>query len=223
MQANVESFMEQRLQTGTFWSAMVELGSTHPFLCKRVASLREFQQPGSMPPIGRNPFAYLFAPFTSVGGAAGGLGGLLGIVFVIGIIAAIAIPSLLRARVAANEAAAVGDAQAMIGAQEAFRSASGSYGSVACLQTPSSCIPNYRADGPVFLNGPIAQTVSHGYHQELIYFDSESFAWIARPELPGQTGIRVFCADARGVVCAAPSVEEAYAGSACHPACQILR
>src|SRR6266540_1950896 len=45
---------------------------------------------------------------------------LLIVVAIIGIIAAIAIPSLLRARVSANEAAAIGDTRTVISAEAAY-------------------------------------------------------------------------------------------------------
>jgi prepilin-type N-terminal cleavage/methylation domain-containing protein len=50
---------------------------------------------------------------------------LLIVVAIIGIIAAIAIPSLLRARVSANESAAIGDIRTVISSQAAYHSASG--------------------------------------------------------------------------------------------------
>src|SRR4029079_9831614 len=71
------------------------------------------------------------------------------------IVAAIAIPSLLRARVSANEAAAIGDTRTVISAEAAYHaSASGFYGSITCLNIPSSCLPAYT--GPTFLDGVIA-------------------------------------------------------------------
>ena len=54
---------------------------------------------------------------------------LLIVVAIIGIIAAIAIPSLLRARVSANEAGAIGDSRTVVSGEAAFQSAnSGFYG-----------------------------------------------------------------------------------------------
>ena len=80
---------------------------------------------------------------------------LLIVVAIIGIIAAIAIPSLLRARVSANEAAAIGDTRTVISAEAAYHAtASGFYGSISCLATPSSCLPAYS--GPTFLDQVIA-------------------------------------------------------------------
>ena len=75
---------------------------------------------------------------------------LLIVVAIIGIIAAIAIPSLLRARVSANESATLGDIRTLISAQAAYQSAnSGFYdGNLSCLTEPSNgaCIPSYPID-----------------------------------------------------------------------------
>jgi type IV pilus assembly protein PilA len=68
---------------------------------------------------------------------------LLIVVAIIGIVAAIAIPSLLRARVSANEAAVIGDTRTVISAEAAYHAAnSGYYGSIT-LSAPSNCISNY--------------------------------------------------------------------------------
>ena len=76
---------------------------------------------------------------------------LLIVVAIIGIIAAIAIPSLLRARVSANESATIGDIRTVISGQAAFQSANGGWyaGSLSCLSNPSgggACIPSYPSD-----------------------------------------------------------------------------
>ena len=52
---------------------------------------------------------------------------LLIVVAIIGIIAAIAIPSLLRARVSANESATLGDIRTLISAQAAYQSANSGF------------------------------------------------------------------------------------------------
>ena len=52
---------------------------------------------------------------------------LLIVVAIIGIIAAIAIPSLLRARVSANESATIGDIRTVISGQAAYQSANGGW------------------------------------------------------------------------------------------------
>lgn len=220
--ADVTSFLSQRFDTGAFFPAVLELGSTHPYLCKRVAALREFQEPGSMAPVARNPFAYLFAPLATFGGATGGLPSLLISVMMIGIIAAIAIPSLLRARVAANEAATINHAREVVSAETAFQSASGRYATFDCLKAPARCVSGYPANGPVFLSGPSAEATASGYTREIIHADGLGFAYVAVPVVQNQTGVRVFCADARGVVCAASSVEEATMGTMCAPTCRPI-
>src|SRR3954453_11126856 len=100
---------------------------------------------------------------------------LLIVVAIIGIIAAIAIPSLLRARVSANESAVIGDTRTIISAEAAFQSAaSGYYGALSCLSTPSngSCISGYSSGAPTFLDshlsamvGPIGKA---GYNRTMV-------------------------------------------------------
>src|SRR6185436_9995788 len=83
---------------------------------------------------------------------------LLIVIAIIGIIAAIAIPSLLRARVSANESGAIGDTRTVISGEAAYGSAnSGFYGVISCLNIPSNaaCIVGYPATAPTFLDGVI--------------------------------------------------------------------
>ena len=70
---NLDAFVEQRHETGAFWMAVYELNSTHPYLPKRIAALREMALPGTIPHVGRGFFAYPLAPmfgFASGGGAS---------------------------------------------------------------------------------------------------------------------------------------------------------
>ena len=95
---------------------------------------------------------------------------LLIVVAIIGIIAAIAIPSLLRARVSANESATIGDIRTVISAQAAYHSANGGWyaSNMTCLNVPtgSGCIPSYPANGPTFLDPNIvAQSAKSGYNR----------------------------------------------------------
>jgi len=65
---------------------------------------------------------------------------IFGGIFVIGIIAAIAIPGLLRARMSANEAAAIGTMRTMVSAQIAWAATHGGrFGAPSCLAAPASC------------------------------------------------------------------------------------
>jgi type II secretory pathway pseudopilin PulG len=140
-------------------------------------------------------------------------------VAVVGIVAAIAIPSLLRARVSANEAAAIGDLRTVVSAQAAYQAANnGFYDELGCLAAPSGCIPGYPASAPVFVDQAMLEGQRHGYTFELVTAEpaseevvqhgqlspssAEGFAYFAVPVQAGQTGIRSFCADATGLVCA---------------------
>jgi prepilin-type N-terminal cleavage/methylation domain-containing protein len=84
---------------------------------------------------------------------------LLIVVAIIGIIAAIAIPNLLRARVSANEAQAVGDTRSVASAEATY--AIGNCGWYAGLPNLTRAddgqvgIPNYPAQAPEFLSGDL--------------------------------------------------------------------
>src|ERR1700675_4026574 len=88
---------------------------------------------------------------------------LLIVVAIIGIIAAIAIPSLLRARVTANEAATIGDIRSVISAEAAYHGAAGRfYGTVTCMLAPTGpgCIPSYPPAAPTFIDSLIGSMVA---------------------------------------------------------------
>jgi hypothetical protein len=154
------------------------------------------------------------------------------IVIPLGLIAAIAIPSLLRARISANEAATIGDIRTVISAEAAYQSASGgSYGSPPCLAAPTTCLPAYS--GPSFLDPDLASaTVKNGYRRTFHAGPPsaagptgslETFAYTAVPVEPGKTGSRGFCGDASGRICVTPhGSAPALAGGLCDPSCQEL-
>lgn len=222
--ADIACFMEQRLETGRFWSAVAELGSTHPFLCKRVAALQEFSQPGSVAPVHRNPLAYPVAPFLAFGGVAGAGGAsLLVVVAIIGIIAAIAIPSLLRARVSANESMAIGAVRSVVSAETAYAQAAGLFGPMPCLVSPARCLAGYQ--GPVFLSEEMAAETRGGYRYTLRVPDNgQSFTFLAEPVEQNRTGVRTFCADQSGIVCAGtePGLADASVSSCDRSRCRPL-
>jgi type IV pilus assembly protein PilA len=142
---------------------------------------------------------------------------LLIVVAIIGIIAAIAIPSLLRARVSANESATLGDIRTLISAQAAYQSAnSGFYdGNLSCLTLPSTgCIPSYPSIAPTFLDSQLAsQQAKSGYNRSfstgglavVVATASGSSTAVYRydstPVVIGQTGVRGFAADSSGRIC----------------------
>ncbi|HSF16724.1 MAG TPA: prepilin-type N-terminal cleavage/methylation domain-containing protein [Vicinamibacteria bacterium] len=86
---------------------------------------------------------------------------LLIVIAIIGIIAAIAIPSLLRARVSANEAQAIGDTRTVISAEQTY--AASNCGWFAPLESLNRLaggigIPNYPPQAPEFLGNDIGRT-----------------------------------------------------------------
>ncbi len=151
---------------------------------------------------------------------------LLIVVAIIGIIAAIAIPSLLRARVSANESATIGDIRTVISGQAAFQSANGGWyaGSLSCMNNPAggpaACIPNYPATAPTFLDAAIAPPAiappaKSGYNRSYTAGATpspintnvsgtnsvSSYVYRTSPVTQGQTGVRGFGGDASGVLC----------------------
>ena len=147
---------------------------------------------------------------------------LLIVVAIIGIIAAIAIPSLLRARVSANESATIGDVRTVISGQAAYQSANGGWyaGTLSCLYNPNAataaCIPNYPANGPTFLDSVISNLVSKsGYARQFRSgsapaniatnisgsTSASSYVYLASPVSNGQTGVRGFGGDSSGILC----------------------
>jgi prepilin-type N-terminal cleavage/methylation domain-containing protein len=143
---------------------------------------------------------------------------LLIVVAIIGIIAAIAIPSLLRARVSANESATIGDIRTVISGQAAYQSANGGwYDNITCLAiNGSGCIPNYPTNAPTFLDSNLAsQAAKSGYERSFADGTApttinsnissasslSSYVYIASPVTGGQTGVRGFGGDSSGVLC----------------------
>ncbi|MFN8092600.1 MAG: DUF805 domain-containing protein [Vicinamibacteria bacterium] len=145
----------------------------------------------------------------------------------VGIVAAIAIPSLLRARVSANEAAAIGDVRAVVAAEAAYQRANAGLfdGRLECLvRAADGCAPG--AGG--LLDAALAQPgPRHGYVGRLEGAPSpapapggstssaSAFAYVARPLTPGVTGVRSFCGDSTGLVCFSPAADIAVVDGAC--------
>lgn len=137
---------------------------------------------------------------------------LLIVVAIIGIIAAIAIPSLLRARVSANEAGTIGDIRTIISSEVAYHSASGgSYGMLTCLNVPSAagCIPGYSNTAPTFIDPNMAGVpmTKSGYDRTANYSGPTAqagnwngFCYQAKPTSLNRTGTRSFGGDSSGVV-----------------------
>lgn len=153
-----------------------------------------------------------------------------------GIIAAIAIPSLLRARISANEVASIGDARTVISAETAYQATYGSYDTLQCLADPTACAAG-RSGATAFLDAELARaTVKSGYRRSFHPGPAaaeagtgshsasavESFAYVAEPLQPNRTGVRSFCGDATGIVCAQaggsmPAISDGRCPDSCMP------
>ena len=80
----------------------------------------------------------------AIGGIAASALSLLVAIPLAGIVAAIAIPSLLRARVAANETATLADIRTVITAETRYQAVNRRcFGPLECLAAPATCLPAY--------------------------------------------------------------------------------
>jgi prepilin-type N-terminal cleavage/methylation domain-containing protein len=99
---------------------------------------------------------------------------LLIVVAIIGIVAAIAIPNLLRARVSANEAQAIGDTRAVMSAAATYASSNCGFfaPNLSCMTNDGGgaiCIPNYPVNAPQFLGADLARGTPYlkaGYNRD---------------------------------------------------------
>ena len=162
-------------------------------------------------------------------------------VLAIPVVAAIAIPSLLRARVSANESSAIGDVRTVISAQAAYAAVNGGYyDTMECLASPAGCLPGNAGDALTVIDPALAQaTIKNGYRRTLhpgpavdpsrltrpVSASSVvSFAYVAVPLTAGQTGVRSFCGDDRGMVCfMSDGSEPPVVNGRCGDTCKGLR
>ena len=151
---------------------------------------------------------------------------LLIVVAIIGIIAAIAIPGLLRARMAANESSAIGSLRSISSGEETYASSCGRGGYATTLADlvkpgPASNQGFVSPDLNPAINAGTAgaQVDKSGYHVNLAALTGSVVklvaastcnasaadamdGWFAEsnPVTPGRTGTRSFAADNRGTV-----------------------
>jgi len=148
---------------------------------------------------------------------------LLIVVAIIGIIAAIAIPSLLRARVSANEAQAIGDTRSVISAEQTYASANCGFFSdlINLCRNGGDCagvgIPNYPTNAPEFVGGDLGRNTTYpksGYDRQwapvgtpptidTTRCDPNSevdYCYHATPTNQGLSGVRGFMGSATGAI-----------------------
>jgi type IV pilus assembly protein PilA len=130
---------------------------------------------------------------------------LLIVVAIILIIAAIAIPNLLRARIAANESSAVGSVRTIVTANVTYQSTWGTGfatnltvmgGANPCTATAATaCLID-----PVLAAGNKSGYSIHDVGGAAVAGVVPTFVVYADPQTVGQTGQRAFCSDESGVV-----------------------
>jgi len=129
---------------------------------------------------------------------------LLIVVAIILIIAAIAIPNLLRARIAANESSAVASLRTLNTAQISYNS---SYPTVGFAITMgalagTNCAPP-GSSGACIIDTQLASGTKSGYSfalSNLTGTPNSTYTFIASPLSPNQSGVRYFCSFADAVV-----------------------
>ncbi len=122
---------------------------------------------------------------------------LLIVVAIILIIAAIAIPNLLRSKIAANEASAVGSVRTINTAEVTYSSSWGS-GFAAALTNLGGASPCVAAAANACLIDPllsVAPNTKSGYNGV-----NNGFEVNATPSTFQTTGVRAFCADQTGLI-----------------------
>ncbi len=129
---------------------------------------------------------------------------LLIVVAIILIIAAIAIPSFLRSRIAANESAAVASLRTLNTAEISYNSAypSVGYASTMAALSGTSCTPP-SSTGACLIDAALAGGQRSGYSFTLTNVTgtpNSTYNVIATPILWNYSGIRYFCSYADAVV-----------------------
>jgi type IV pilus assembly protein PilA len=132
---------------------------------------------------------------------------LLIVVAIILIIAAIAIPNLLRSRIAANEASAVGSIRTLNTAEVTYASTYPDLGFTCTLSSlgPAGSVATSAAAGLV--DSVLGSGVKSGYSFVLVGCTAAGSTGInvtytsqGSPVVVGQTGQRAFCSDQSGVI-----------------------
>lgn len=118
---------------------------------------------------------------------------LMVVIAIIATLVAIAIPNLLRARIEANEAAAVGNLRVIIGAEAAYHSANSRY-----TDTFDSLANPLPANSPKFLDGDWSQART-GY-QFILGNKPGGYTVHGNAVQYGVTGERGFYTDESGVI-----------------------
>jgi type IV pilus assembly protein PilA len=139
---------------------------------------------------------------------------LLIVVAIILIIAAIAIPNLLRAKIAANEASAVGSLRTLNTACIAYSTSYGQFPSALSNLGPVGSGGTASSTSADLIDSVLSAGTKSGY--TFVYTagnSNQSYTITAKPIIAGQTGQRMFFTDQSGVIRADGSGSGANASS----------
>ncbi|MGH9670491.1 MAG: DUF4190 domain-containing protein [Terriglobales bacterium] len=124
------------------------------------------------------------------------------------IIAAIAIPNLLRSRIAANEASAVGSIRTINTAEVTYAASYPQVGFSSSLEVLGGGVPcNVSSTTACLIDQVLASGQKSGYRFTYEVQDAngdqvmDAYFVQAVPISPGQSGVRSFCSDESGVIC----------------------
>jgi hypothetical protein len=146
-----------------------------------------------------------------------------------------AIRQLTQARIAGNEAGAIGTLRAIVSAEITYSTYNNfAYGTLECMAAPKRCNP--EDPGLPHLDPETARArEKHGYRLEFHAgppsasaagradgASLEGFAVVATPVTPGETGNRRFCVDSRAEVCTLDAAATV-AGGQCPASCVPLK
>jgi type IV pilus assembly protein PilA len=154
---------------------------------------------------------------------------LLIVVAIILIIAAIAIPNLMRSRMAANEASAAGSLRTINTAEVTFSTTYGiGYGPLASLSTPAGACAAPTAAQACLIDPVLSGGAKSGYNIAVsapaangtVAAPAVVYETNAKPIAAGQSGQRAFCSDQSGVIRADPA--NGAAPAACAAAATFL-
>jgi type IV pilus assembly protein PilA len=131
---------------------------------------------------------------------------LLIVVAIILIIAAIAIPNLLRARMAANESSAAGAIRTVNTAQISYQTAYNAYAaSLLILGGPLAAACTPTSTNACLIDGSLAAattvaTAKSGYYYAMGQTNPQEYAVGGAPVQINQSGVKAFCSNADSVV-----------------------
>jgi type IV pilus assembly protein PilA len=133
---------------------------------------------------------------------------LLIVVAIILIIAAIAIPNLLRSRIAANEASAVGSLRTLNTAEVTYQSTYPDQGFACTLAALGGTTTPPTSAGAGLIDATLTSSKKSGYSFATSTTCATAtgttivitYGWGGAPIAPGQTGQRYFCSDQSGVI-----------------------